>query len=65
MRAGSQTMQIQAGIPPELVDALQAIILLFLVVNVLRRILGRRRRGRPEAGEPVAAEAMPAAGGAE
>ncbi len=42
MRAGSQSMQIQAGVPPELVDALQAIILVFLVVNVLRRWL----RGR-------------------
>jgi simple sugar transport system permease protein len=42
MRAGSQTMQIQAGVPPELVDALQAIILVFLVVNTLRRWLGRR-----------------------
>jgi simple sugar transport system permease protein len=37
MRAGSQTMQIQAGVPAELVDALQAIILVFLVVNVFRR----------------------------
>ena len=42
MRAGSQTMQVQAGVPAELVDALQAIILVFLVVNVLRRWLGRR-----------------------
>jgi ABC-type uncharacterized transport system permease subunit len=63
LRAGAQTMQIQAGIPVDLVDALQAIILLFLVVNILRRMLGRRR-GRPEAGEPVVSEAMPAAGGA-
>ena len=42
MRAGSQTMQIQAGVPPELVDALQAIILVFLVINALRRWLGHR-----------------------
>ncbi len=42
MRAGSQTMQIQAGVPAELVDALQAIILVFLVVNALRRWLDRR-----------------------
>lgn len=42
MRAGAQTMQIQAGVPPELVDALQAIILLFLVVNTLRRWLAHR-----------------------
>ncbi len=51
MRAGSQTMQIQAGVPPELVDALQAIILVFLVVNILRRWL----RGR--AGSPVSPNA--------
>lgn len=42
MRAGSQTMQIQAGVPTELVDALQAIILVFLVANALRRWLDRR-----------------------
>jgi len=42
MRAGSGPMQIQAGVPRELVDALQAIILLFLVINVLRRVLGTR-----------------------
>jgi ABC-type uncharacterized transport system permease subunit len=50
MRAGSQTMQIQAGVPPELVDALQAIILLFLVINILRRYLDKRSgRARPAA----------------
>jgi general nucleoside transport system permease protein len=42
MRAGAQTMQIQAGVPSQLVDALQAIILVFLVINVLRRWLVRR-----------------------
>ncbi len=42
MRAGAGPMQIQAGVPRELVDALQAIILLFLVINVLRRVLGTR-----------------------
>ncbi len=61
MRAGAQTMQIQAGVPPELVDALQAIILLFLVVNVLRRLMARRKR-RPGKGEPAAAAAVPVAG---
>ncbi|HYM82943.1 MAG TPA: ABC transporter permease, partial [Candidatus Dormibacteraeota bacterium] len=45
MRAGAGLMQIQAGIPPELVDVLQATILLFLVANpVLVRVL-RLRRG--------------------
>lgn len=46
MRAGSPAMQSHAGVPPDLVDALQAIILLFLVVNILRRYLARRRAGR-------------------
>ena len=43
MRAGAALMQIQAGVPAELVDVVQAIILLFLVANaVLRRIPGLR-----------------------
>jgi simple sugar transport system permease protein len=43
MRAGSGLMQIQAGVPRELVDLVQAIILLFLVANsVLRRLFGLR-----------------------
>jgi ABC-type uncharacterized transport system permease subunit len=38
MRAGSSLMQIRAGIPAEIVDVLQATILLFLVANeVIRR----------------------------
>jgi ABC-type uncharacterized transport system permease subunit len=46
-------MQIQAGIPPELVDVLQATILLFLVANpVLRRLFRIRRAGAgPELAE--------------
>ena len=47
MRAGSQVMQIQAGVPKELVDALQAIILLFLVVNVFGRFMAQRSGRRP------------------
>jgi ABC-type uncharacterized transport system permease subunit len=40
MRAGAGLMQIRAGIPVELVDVLQAVILLFLVAApVLRRLL--------------------------
>ena len=53
MRAGSPAMQANAGVPPDLIDALQAIILLFLVVNVLRRYMARRRKG-PSAPESVA-----------
>jgi general nucleoside transport system permease protein len=64
MRAGAQTMQIQAGIPTELVDALQAIILFFLVVNVLRRTLARRRHG-PEEIQSATAGSAPAAGDAQ
>ncbi len=63
LRAGANTMQIQAGIPVELVDALQAIILLFLVVNILRRMMGRRR-AQPPAGEPLLTEPRPIEGGA-
>jgi ABC-type uncharacterized transport system permease subunit len=38
MRAGASLMQIRAGIPAEIVDVLQATILLFLVANeVIRR----------------------------
>ena len=50
MRAGANAMQIQAGVPKELVDALQAIILLFLVINIARRFMANlpsRRRGPP------------------
>jgi len=47
MRAGAGLMQIRAEIPVELVDVLQAVILLFLVLApVLRRLL----RIRPPAG---------------
>jgi simple sugar transport system permease protein len=44
MRAGAALMQIQAGVPAELVDVVQAILLLFLVANsVLRHLPGLRR----------------------
>jgi ABC-type uncharacterized transport system permease subunit len=43
MRAGAALMQIKAGVPAELVDVVQAIILLFLVANsVLRGLPGLR-----------------------
>jgi ABC-type uncharacterized transport system permease subunit len=43
MRAGAGLMQINAGIPPELIDVLQATILLFLVIGpVLTRALRLR-----------------------
>jgi simple sugar transport system permease protein len=55
MRAGAQVMQIQAGVPAELVDALQAIILLFLVVNFLRRFMAGRAGRSPSAPLPAGA----------
>jgi ABC-type uncharacterized transport system permease subunit len=43
LRAGSRLMQVQAGIPADLVDVVQATILLFLVASpVLRRIFRLR-----------------------
>jgi simple sugar transport system permease protein len=43
MQAGAGLMQIKAGVPSELVDLLQAIILLFLVMSpVLRRVFRLR-----------------------
>jgi ABC-type uncharacterized transport system permease subunit len=43
LRSGAQLMQIKAGIPPELIDVLQAMILLFLVANpVIQRALKLR-----------------------
>ena len=43
MRAGASPMQINAGIPVELVDFIQALILLFLIANVVLRRLLRLR----------------------
>ena len=49
MRAGAGLMQIQAGIEPEIIDVIQASILLFLAADVLiRRLL----RVRAPAAEP-------------
>jgi general nucleoside transport system permease protein len=54
MRAGAGLMQIQAQIPVELVDVLQAVILLFLVASpVLRRVL---HAGPAGAATPLANE---------
>ena len=43
LRAGASPMQINAGIPVELVDFIQALILLFLIANVVLRRLLRLR----------------------
>jgi ABC-type uncharacterized transport system permease subunit len=47
LRAGAPLMQIQAGIPVELIDVLQATILLFLVANAVLRRLFRLRGVKP------------------
>ena len=62
MRAGAGLMQIQAQIPAELVDVLQAVILLALVTSpVIRRLLRADTRGSRSTDSPVAsvAEAVP------
>jgi len=46
MRAGAGSMQIQAGVPADLVYIIQAIILLFLIVDVLLRKLPGLRGAR-------------------
>jgi simple sugar transport system permease protein len=52
MRAGAGPMQINAGVPVELVDFIQALILLFLIANVVFRRLLRLRgvRGSEQTG---------------
>jgi general nucleoside transport system permease protein len=46
MRAGSGLMQIEAGIPVEIIDVIQATILLFLAADiVIKRVLGVRAPG--------------------
>ncbi|MGZ6265413.1 MAG: ABC transporter permease [Candidatus Limnocylindrales bacterium] len=62
MRAGAQSMQISPGVPAELVDALQAIILLFLLVNVLRRWRARRAPGGSAPASADSTEIAPAFG---
>jgi general nucleoside transport system permease protein len=50
MRAGAGLMQIQAGVPAELVNFVQAVILLFLVANSVLRRLFRLRGVNTELG---------------
>jgi simple sugar transport system permease protein len=46
MRAGSGLMQISAGVPVEIVDVLQAVILLFLTADVIIRRVFRIRASK-------------------
>jgi len=52
MRAGSGLMQIRAGIPVELIDVIQAMILLFLVAGPALQRLFRMRAVRSDLGGP-------------
>jgi simple sugar transport system permease protein len=46
MRAGAGLMQINTGIPVEIVDILQAVVLLFIAADVIvRRVLRIRAPG--------------------
>jgi simple sugar transport system permease protein len=45
MRAGSGLMQVTTGIPVEMVDVLQAIVLLFIAADVIVRKVFRIRAG--------------------
>jgi simple sugar transport system permease protein len=51
MRAGSGLMQIQAGIPVQMVNVLQAVILFFLAADLIVRALFRIRAGGAEVSE--------------
>jgi len=52
MRAGSGLMQIRAGIPVELIDVIQAMILLFLVAGPVLQRAFRLRGVRSDLGAP-------------
>jgi simple sugar transport system permease protein len=54
LRAGAGPMQLDAHIPVELVDVIQAVILLFLAADVIVRQLLRIRRAKSGL-EPVEA----------
>ncbi|HTC85782.1 MAG TPA: hypothetical protein VK656_03715, partial [Candidatus Acidoferrum sp.] len=58
MRAGAGAMQVQAGLPTQLVDVIEAVLLFFLVVGP---ILGSRLRLRNVKADLGDAEAVTAA----
>jgi simple sugar transport system permease protein len=49
MRAGAPNMQIQAGVPVEIIDVIQGVILLFLAAEVVVRRLLRIKTAAPGA----------------
>ncbi|MDZ5621554.1 ABC transporter permease [Nocardioides sp. HM23] len=58
LSAGGLGMQTSAGVPPELIQVVQALIVLFVAAPALIRGLGRfRRRRKPATAEPKGAAA--------
>ncbi|HJP71542.1 MAG TPA: ABC transporter permease [Candidatus Limnocylindria bacterium] len=51
MRAGSGLMQIQAGVPVQMIDVLQGVILFFLAAELVVRYIFRVRAARAEVSE--------------
>ena len=62
MRAGSGLMQIRAGIPVELIDVIQAMILLFLVAGPALQRLFRFQAAHSDLGSPGEAIVPPVPG---
>lgn len=54
MRAGAPNMEIQAGVPREIIDVIQGVILLFLAAEVVVRRLLRIRAAAPGAAAELA-----------
>lgn len=54
MRAGAPNMQIQAGVPVEIIDVIQGVILLFLAAEIVVRRLLRIRTAEPATGAELA-----------
>jgi simple sugar transport system permease protein len=57
MRAGAPNMQIQAGVPVEIIDVIQGVILLFLAAEVVVRRLFRIQAAEPGATAELATDA--------
>jgi simple sugar transport system permease protein len=51
MRAGAPLMQIQAGVPVEIIDVIQGVILIFLAAEVIVRRIFRLKAATPGTGE--------------
>lgn len=54
MRAGAPNMQIQAGVPVEIIDVIQGVILLFLAAEIVVRRLLRISAAEPATGAELA-----------